>query len=152
MKRLALPIVILILGFMPQAAAAAERPVTTVETFKDASEPSLVTVCDVDYYSSGTANGVIQSTEFEDGHIEVHVTVTGTLLLEPASGEGPAYSGRYAEAFGFRLNPQNGSFTWVIRIVARASDGSRLLTLDELIHVNQTASGMQVSFEGPWCR
>jgi len=150
MKRVFLLLMVASVALVPRAAYA--RPTTTIQIFHN--EPSTLDgldLCGESYDVVQTFDGVSQSTEFPDGHIEVRVTVTGTVVAEPTDGEGPTYTGTYTESFGFRLNPQNGSFTWVIQIVLKGSDGSHLVMQDR-VHINQSASGGQLEFEEEICR
>jgi len=150
MKRLvSLSVLTLVFGFIPQAAIA--QPTTTIEQFKNVTDTlSDIDLCGDLYDVTLTYNGVIQSTEFPDGRTEVHVTIAGSLVAELVAGDGPIYTGRYTEVFGFRLNQANGSFTGAIEIVAKGSDGSKL-RLSSLIHINQTAAGGEIAFEKGHC-
>ena len=135
-------------GLMPRAAFAAAN--TSHETMIGGASTGETEICDVAYELTLAYNGVIQSTEAPGGSVKTHVTVAGALVAEPVSGDGPTYTGRYTESFGYRQMLKNGSFTWVIGVIAFGSDGSRL-RLTSLIHINQSASGLEFSFEKVSC-
>ena len=145
-KRFLLPVAAaIVVGLYPQSALA--QPVSTTEHIFDGTD--IVTgdeVCGDVYDLTFTYNGVIHTTEFPDGRTEVNAAFAGEILAEPADGDGPTYEGR--STYTFALQPN--SFTSRVFILATGSDGSRL-AFSYLIHINSTASGMEVAFEGARC-